>query len=54
MKVNAQKVLMGIPEAIKPLDVDKRIILKWGLKRHGEMVWTGFIWLTIRTFGGLL
>jgi len=48
---------VGRPEAIKLLGrlrLDRRIILKWILKRHGEIAWTGFIWLTIRTFDGLL
>jgi hypothetical protein len=34
--------------------VDGRIILKWIFKNRDEGAWTGFIWLRIRTGGGLL
>jgi hypothetical protein len=33
---------------------DDRIILEWILEKECEKVWTGFIWLRIRTSGGLL
>jgi hypothetical protein len=36
------------------LDVDRRIILEWILEKFIGKVWTGFIWLRIRTSGGLL
>jgi hypothetical protein len=29
--------------------VDGRIILKWILEKEGGLVWTGLIWLRIRT-----
>jgi hypothetical protein len=34
--------------------VDRRIILEWILGKQGWKMWTGFIWLRIRTSGGLL
>jgi hypothetical protein len=34
--------------------VDGKIILKWILGEWGGKVWTGCIWLRIRTIGGLL
>jgi hypothetical protein len=34
--------------------VDWRIILKWILKKHGERMWNGLIWLGIGASGGLL
>jgi hypothetical protein len=36
------------------LVVDGRIILKLILWKYGGRVWTGFIWLRIRTGGGFL
>jgi hypothetical protein len=36
----------------KDLGVDGKIILEWILGRLGEMIWTRFIWLRIRTSGG--
>jgi hypothetical protein len=35
-------------------DVDERIILKWIFEKWDGMAWPGFIWLRIRTVGGLL
>jgi hypothetical protein len=29
-------------------------ILKWEIEMKDEVIWTGLIWLRIRTFGGLL
>jgi len=34
--------------------VDGRIILRWILRKSDVGVWTGLIWLRIRTVGGLL
>jgi hypothetical protein len=34
--------------------VDGKIISEWILGRYGEREWTGFIWLRIRTNGGLM
>jgi hypothetical protein len=31
-----------------------RIILKWILKKYWVRVWTGFIWLTIGSSGGVI
>jgi hypothetical protein len=36
------------------LDVCGRIILKSILEKQDGVAWTGFIWLRIRTSGGLL
>jgi hypothetical protein len=34
--------------------VNRRIIIKWILKKRDEESWTGLIWLRIGTGGGLL
>jgi hypothetical protein len=34
--------------------MDWRIILKWNLKIYDRRVWTGFIWLSKGTNGGVL
>jgi hypothetical protein len=36
------------------LNVGGRVILEWILEKKGAKLWTGFIWLRIRTSGGLL
>jgi len=36
------------------LDVDGRVILQWILQKYGGKLWTGFMWLKIKTSGGLL
>jgi hypothetical protein len=36
------------------LNVDGRIIIERMLGKQGGKVWTGFVWLTIGTGGGLL
>jgi hypothetical protein len=36
------------------LDADLRIILEWILRKQGGKVWTGCIWLRIRTSGRFL
>jgi len=35
------------------LGVDGKIILQWILGKYGGSVWTGFMWLRIRTSSGL-
>jgi hypothetical protein len=39
---------------MKSLGVDGKIILERILGRYGAKEWTAFIWLRIRTSGGLL
>jgi hypothetical protein len=39
---------------MEDIGVDERIILQWMLERWGGEVWTGCIWLTVGTNGGLL
>jgi hypothetical protein len=34
---------------LEDLGIDGTIILKWILKKWGEMSWTGFIWFTTGT-----
>jgi hypothetical protein len=44
-------------EGKRPLenqDVGGWIVLKWALERHCEVLWSGLIWLRIRTSGGHL
>jgi hypothetical protein len=36
------------------LGEDGNIILEWIFGKWGEKMWTGFIWLRIRTNGGFL
>jgi hypothetical protein len=36
------------------VDVDGKIILEWIVGKQGGKVWTGCIWLRIRTSDGLL
>jgi hypothetical protein len=38
---------------LEGLGIGKRIILNSTLKKQGGRVWTGFIWLTMRTIGRL-
>jgi hypothetical protein len=35
------------------LGVYGRIVLKWIFKKWDEMAWTGLIWLSVRSGGGL-
>jgi hypothetical protein len=53
----AYRALVGKLEGRNNLEdpgVDERIILKWIFERLGVGAQTGFIWLRIRTGGGLL
>jgi hypothetical protein len=36
---------------LKDIGLDGRIILKWTLNKYGGLVWTGFIWVRVRTGG---
>lgn len=40
-------------DRLEHIRVDEKIILKWILKDQVGKVWTGFIWLRIRTSNGL-
>jgi len=56
-KRNTYRVWLGKPKErdyLEYLGVDRRKILKWILKKWAERVWTGFIWLRVRTSDGLL
>jgi hypothetical protein len=54
---NAYNILVGTPEGKTPLG---RLRHRWGdkirndLREMGRKVWTGCIWLGIRTSGGAL
>jgi len=51
---DADRVLVVRPEEnnnLKVRGVDGRIILKCVFKKYNEVVWTGLIWLRIRTAG---
>jgi hypothetical protein len=56
-KLNAYRVLVGKPEGNRP---PERPGHRWKgnnemcLKKYGVRVWTGFIWLRIRTSNKLL
>jgi hypothetical protein len=54
---NAYKMLVGKLEgerALRRCKCRQTVILKWILKKYGVRVWTGFIWFSIETSGGLL
>jgi hypothetical protein len=54
---NVYRVLVGKPEGkdhLKDQDVDGRMGSKWTSGRLVGGVWSGFIWLKIGIFGGLL
>jgi hypothetical protein len=51
----AYKILVEKPEGrdySEDLDVDRKIILEWILRKRDGKVWTGCIWLRIGTSGG--
>jgi hypothetical protein len=54
---NEYKILVGKPEGrdqSELLGVDGRIILIYILGKYGWRVWIGFIWLSLKTCGGIL
>jgi hypothetical protein len=56
-KGNAYRILVGKPERKRRLGRHRhkwRIILKSILELYDRVVWTGLIWLRIRTSGELL
>lgn len=51
---NAHRILVGKPQAERPLGksiIDERIILRWILKEHGLIMWSGFICIRIGSSG---
>jgi hypothetical protein len=46
--------LKGVIDHPEDQSVDGRIILEWILEKQGEKVWTGCIWLRIKTSDRLL
>jgi hypothetical protein len=54
---NAFKVLVGRHEGNRPmgdLGIDRRILLKWILKKLVITMWNEFIWFRIRSSGGII
>jgi hypothetical protein len=54
--INAFKILVGKPEGKRPLgrlSIDRRILERI-LGKSGGKMYTAFVWLKIRTSGGLL
>jgi hypothetical protein len=45
---------MCINVEIDFINVIEKYILEWTVGKYGGRVWTGFIWLKIRTIVGLL
>jgi hypothetical protein len=45
---------LKIRDLSEKVGVDGRIRLKWILEKEDGKLWTGFIWLRIRTSGGHL
>jgi len=39
---------------LEDLDLDGRVIFKWIFRKWDPGVWTGFLWIRIRTGGGRL
>jgi hypothetical protein len=48
---NMYKILVGKLEGREHLEnsIDGRITLKWILKEHGGRMWSGFVWIQIRS-----
>jgi hypothetical protein len=56
-KRNAYSILVGKPEEKRSLGRPRsrwEVNIKLILKKQNTMIWTGLIWLRIRTSGGLL
>jgi hypothetical protein len=56
-KGNACRILVGSQKErdhLEDLHIGGRIILNLILERQDGVIWTGVIWLMIRTSGGLL
>jgi hypothetical protein len=57
-KRTAYRLLVGKPEGKRPLERSRRrwvdSVLGWILERWDGMMWTGLVWLRIRTGGELL
>jgi hypothetical protein len=54
--INTRKILVGNLDEIyysEGLDVDGRVTVKHMLRKYDARNWTGFIWPTIWTSGGL-
>jgi hypothetical protein len=45
---------LKVRDYLEDLDVEKRIILEWILRKYGGMVWTSCIWFKIGTISRLL
>jgi hypothetical protein len=41
-------------DRLDDLGVDRNMILNWILRKQGERVWIGLIWLRIKTVVGIL
>jgi hypothetical protein len=55
--MNAYRVLTRNPEGnrtLKETVVGMRMLVRWILEKQDRVIWTGIIWLRIRTTGGLL
>jgi hypothetical protein len=46
--------ILNVRDRSEDLGVDWRKILNWILGKHGGRMWSGFIWLRIKTGGELL
>jgi hypothetical protein len=51
---NSSRVLVEKPEERSVGRLRRRIILKWMFEKWGRWAWTGSIWLSTGTGGGLL
>jgi hypothetical protein len=45
---------LKVRDSLWRLGIDGRITLEWMLRKQGEKVWTGFVWLRLGSSGGLL
>jgi hypothetical protein len=54
-KVKCVKGFLGVMrESGNLIDLDRRTIVKWMVKKLIGLAWTGLIWLSIRTGSGML